>query len=70
MSHGHPPCRECGGHLQHVPSMPGHLACGSGHLYLESDIVPSTPQGGPAATPLTRVGGERRPGPPETQPRR
>lgn len=37
MSQTLPPCRLCGGALQRVSSMPGHVVCGSGHLYLERD---------------------------------
>ena len=37
MSQTLPPCRLCGGALQRVESMPGHVVCGSGHLYLEAD---------------------------------
>jgi hypothetical protein len=37
MSQTLPPCRLCGGALQRVDSMPGHVVCGSGHLYLEKD---------------------------------
>ena len=47
-----PRCKQCGGALQRVESMPGHVVCGSGHLFVESDIV----AGESGATRLDRVG--------------
>ena len=32
-----PRCKQCGGALQRVESMPGHVVCGSGHLFVESE---------------------------------
>jgi predicted nucleic acid-binding Zn ribbon protein len=58
-----PPCRECGGALQRVESMPGHVVCGSGHLYLEREAASErTGRPGARRAPLERVGdeGERR----------
>jgi hypothetical protein len=59
------PCRECGGALQRIATVPGHVVCGSGHLWLESEVVlpddadPATIRRSPAQ--LQRVGGDRRP---------
>jgi hypothetical protein len=36
------PCGRCGSALQIVPTMPGHLVCGSGHLTMS----PFTPPAG------------------------
>ena len=41
--HPLPPCKLCGGALQRVESMPGHVVCGSGHLYLEKDAHDERP---------------------------
>ena len=48
-----PPCRLCGGALQRVDSMPGHVVCGSGHLYLEKDAHDQAAESG---AELERVG--------------
>ncbi|MEM7246306.1 MAG: hypothetical protein AAF533_13235 [Acidobacteriota bacterium] len=47
-----PPCNVCGGAMQRVTSMPGHVVCGSGHLYLEEEALPPAPPG----SQITRVG--------------
>lgn len=59
-----PPCRECGGALQRVESMPGHVVCGSGHLYVEDDVVSPSARRPAAAhsSHLTRLAGDRGPG--------
>ena len=57
MSHVLPPCKLCGGALQRVESMPEHVVCGSGHLYLEreaDDAWSSKP------ARIERVGGEEK----------
>lgn len=56
MSQSLPPCRLCGGALQRVESMPGHVVCGSGHLYLEKDAHGEAAQ---SAAELERVGEDR-----------
>lgn len=48
-----PPCRLCGGALQRVESMPGHVVCGSGHLYLEKEAQEDAAK---EAAKLERVG--------------
>jgi len=53
MSQTLPPCRLCGGALQRVESMPGHVVCGSGHLYLEKEAHDEAAKDGPG---LERVG--------------
>lgn len=56
MSDTLPPCRECGGHLQRVPSMPGHVVCGSGHLFTEQQVLPRDGSTGhPASVQVRRV---------------
>ena len=64
MTPSFPPCRECGGSLQRIAAMPGHVVCGSGHLFLEAEALSVQAQASQASqaasAPLTRVGGDRR----------
>jgi len=53
MSESLPACRECGGHLQRIPSMPGHVVCGSGHLFTEQQLRPAA--GHESAGPAVQV---------------
>jgi len=59
MPEPYPPCRECGGHLQRVPSMPGHVVCGSGHLFTEEQVLPQGSASGQSATVQVRRVTER-----------
>jgi hypothetical protein len=52
MAEALPPCRECGGALQRIESMPGHVVCGSGHLFTEVESRAAAGQ----APQLKRVG--------------
>lgn len=53
MTQHRPTCRLCGGALQPVPSMPGHVVCGSGHLFTVEAAKGDQPA---AAAKVRRVG--------------